>query len=37
MQTESLARPQWGEGLVRTVLAVALAAGLVWALLGSSA
>lgn len=37
MQTESLARPHWGEGLVRMALAAALAAGLVWALLGSSA
>lgn len=34
MQTESI-RPSRAEGLVRALLVVALAAGVVWALLGS--
>ena len=34
MQTESSIRPLRGEGLVRAMLTLALAAGVVWALLG---
>jgi hypothetical protein len=37
MQTETPTRPLRGEALVRAMLAVALAAGVVWALLGSGA
>lgn len=37
MQTESSMRPLRGEGLVRTMLAIVLAAGVVWALLGGGA
>ena len=35
MQTESPVRQLRGEGLIRMMLGVALAAGVVWALLGS--
>jgi hypothetical protein len=37
MQTGSSIRPTRGEGLVRAMLIVALAAGVAWALLGSGA
>jgi hypothetical protein len=37
MQTESSIRPLRGEGLVRAMLTLALAAGVVWALLGGGA
>ena len=37
MQTESSMRPLRGEGLIRAMLAIALAAGVVWALLGGGA
>ena len=34
MENESRLRPLWGESLVRATLAMALAAGVVWALVG---
>ena len=37
MQTESSMSVLRGEGVIRAMLAIALAAGVVWALLGSSA
>lgn len=37
MKTESSMGPSRGEGVVRAMLIVALAAGVAWALLGSSA